>query len=325
MLAIAVVISHFGIWPHGISPGVVAVVSFFVISGYVTTALVEKYYADPGTFPAFLLDRAMRLFPQYLFYLFVAWVILAFLHPADPAAPVLSAKLVLGNLLMVPTDFYMLFQHPVVMNPPTWTLGLEFTFYMALPLLIRWKMRSPAFVLSFAIFLLAFTGVLDTDVYGYRLIPGTLFIFLCGSFMRPSATRTQRWLVVGAWTGTLAMLGAYMFTERFNAHYNIEMVTGILVGVPIVALLSRYRYRKADEVFGNVSYGVYLNHFPLIWIFAAMGLAPATIRMQLVVIVTSFALSWLTYTLIERPVIRARHKIRRRESAPSALQAQSAG
>ncbi|MHA6205463.1 acyltransferase family protein [Dyella soli] len=333
LLAVAVVLSHLGFdtWLFDLSPGVVAVVSFFVISGYVTSALIEKHYDSLAQAPQFLLDRVMRIFPQYLVYLAAAIGLLVIggdlVANWLPVTPVTVAL----NALMLPTSYYMLSDAAQALNPPTWTLGLEFTFYLFAPILIIKRWTVAAFVLSMIVFGLAFSGVIDTDVYGYRLIPGTLFIFLCGSFMRPSATTLQRGLVVVAWVIAAAMLVLFAMIPRFHVHYNGELATGIVIGVPAVALLTGLRYRKIDEVFGNISYGVYVNHFPLIWLFTLAGIDTATGKTwpaRLCLLVTSFALSWATYNLVERPIIRIRHRIRRVQpeiaAAPTpALQAAS--
>ncbi|MDN7904913.1 hypothetical protein QZM18_12425 [Burkholderia diffusa] len=64
LLALLVVASHTGVTVNGHNPGIFAVVSFFLMSGYVTTALVENYYASVQQLPMFALDRALRLFPH---------------------------------------------------------------------------------------------------------------------------------------------------------------------------------------------------------------------------------------------------------------------
>lgn len=69
ILALLVLVSHMGLTVLGLNPGVVAVISFFMLSGYVMTALIKRYYLAPRSIPDFYLDRLMRLQPQYLFYL----------------------------------------------------------------------------------------------------------------------------------------------------------------------------------------------------------------------------------------------------------------
>ncbi len=69
-----VAMSHAGFRIHGYNPGVVAVISFYLLSGNVMTMLLEKYYKQPSAIPTFYLDRAARLFPQFLFYMVLASV-----------------------------------------------------------------------------------------------------------------------------------------------------------------------------------------------------------------------------------------------------------
>jgi len=69
LLAISVLISHTQRTYFGLNLGVVAVISFLMLSGFVMTILIEKHYNSSRLVPSFYLDRAMRLQPQYLFYL----------------------------------------------------------------------------------------------------------------------------------------------------------------------------------------------------------------------------------------------------------------
>ncbi len=68
ILAILVVAAHCEL-PQQFNPGVAAVVVFFLISGFVMTANVRRYYTAPGSYFPFLQDRACRIFPQYLLWL----------------------------------------------------------------------------------------------------------------------------------------------------------------------------------------------------------------------------------------------------------------
>lgn len=322
LLAVAVVISHLGHSVFGLNIGVVAVVSFLIISGYVTTALVEKHYSDVSRIPSFLLDRCMRLFPQYWVYLLSSVALFSYGVDVNAKAQHVSALNVLCNVLMLPTNFYMFSPTLWPINPPTWTLGLEFSFYLLAPLLIVYRGRKWAHLLSVCFFMVAYAGVINRDWFGYRLIPGTLFIFLCGSFMRPSASMIERSLVYFTWMLSAVLFAMFWKVHSLHGPYNGEVSLGILIGIPAIAALSRLPYRKIDEVLGNISYGVYLNHFTFIWLFASFGINLLGRHMwhaRLCMLVCSFALSWVTFKAIERPVIRLRHRLRRKAPDPSSL------
>ncbi len=64
-LAMLVASSHTGLSLAGLNPGVMAVVGFYLISGYVTAGLMARHYSDPSQVSSFYLDRAIRLLPQY--------------------------------------------------------------------------------------------------------------------------------------------------------------------------------------------------------------------------------------------------------------------
>ena len=68
LLSIFVAFSHMGITFYGYNPGVFAVISFFLLSGYAMRILIEKYYTEPFSVSGFYIDRAIKLFPQYIFY-----------------------------------------------------------------------------------------------------------------------------------------------------------------------------------------------------------------------------------------------------------------
>jgi peptidoglycan/LPS O-acetylase OafA/YrhL len=76
ILAFMVVADHMNIKIYHYSPGIVAVISFFLLSGYVMTALLQKYYPSLSSVPVFYLDRLFRLGPQFYFYSFITLIAL---------------------------------------------------------------------------------------------------------------------------------------------------------------------------------------------------------------------------------------------------------
>jgi peptidoglycan/LPS O-acetylase OafA/YrhL len=63
-------------------------------------------------------------------------------------------------------------------------LGIELLFYLVMPFILIFKVRSTCFGLSLLVFLAAYLGWIDTDLFGYRFLPGILFMFSCGSTLR---------------------------------------------------------------------------------------------------------------------------------------------
>ncbi|WP_371857957.1 acyltransferase family protein [Pseudomonas sp. Irchel 3H7] len=309
-MAVMVAVSHLGKMFMGFNPGVVAVISFLLISGFVMTSLIERNYKAPGKVGLFYLDRALRLYPQFLFYFVVSCAVIYFLLPGTPQAAELTVKNIAASLAIVPLGFYMFGASGIWILPPAWSLGLEMCFYLVIPFLLIYRARGVAFALSVAVFIPACLGLINTDFYGYRLLPGVLFIFLCGSYLyKPQA----KGLAIAGGTAVAAALifVAIMAGWIERRPFNAEVAAGIAVGIPAVFLLTKLKFHRIDEFLGNISYGVFLNHFVVFYFLH--GLSPITSfdwHKIATVLVLSFLLSGVSYYCVERPALKLRHALR---------------
>ncbi|MGN8346969.1 acyltransferase family protein [Pseudomonas sp. SMV71] len=309
LLALLVAISHMGVTFMGFNPGVVAVVSFLIISGFVMTSLIERNYGTAGHIGVFYLDRLLRLYPQFLLYFILSCLVIHFLLPGTPQAEALTLENIVTSLPILPLGFYMYGITVPEILPPGWSLGLEMCFYLLIPFLILYRARGIAFALSVAIFLVAALGYINTDIYGYRLLPGVLFIFLCGSYLYRARAK-------GLWIVSITTLvAALMFVAIVTGviprrPFNAEVTLGIVLGQPAVWLLSRLRHRRWDEFLGNISYGVFLNHFVVMYVLRAFWPVEYSTLIITAVLVLSFVLSGVSYYSIERPALKLRHALR---------------
>lgn len=308
LLAVAVLCGHAGVNLRGHAIGVSAVVSFFLLSGYVMTALIERYYATPDHLGTFYIDRAMRLFPQFALYCCLTLVLIAVARPSSIYLSGLNAASVLFNAVMLPLNFTNAFPDARLI-PQAWSLGLECQFYILMPLLIIFRLRALAFAASFAFFLLPYFGILNADVWGYRLLPGTLFMFLFGSYLYSSINRT---LFILAYAVIAAMFAWLATHESFARPYNFEVLFGLLLGVPIVWMLSKATFGRWEAFVGNLSYGVFLNQFFVFWSFQALGVKESAPWYLPGAIVASIFLAMISYAVVERPVINLRRALRAR-------------
>ncbi|WP_175908354.1 acyltransferase [Burkholderia sp. BCC1640] len=306
LLALAVVLSHIGIIFFGKNQGIVAVVSFFLLSGYVMTALIERHYASVDSFPRFLLDRSMRLFPQFLFYSAITLVLIFLFHPQSEFIAELTPTSAAMNLTMLPLNFFRYFPHAQTV-PQAWSLGLEAQFYLAFPFILLLGLRVPALLLSLLFFLLPFFDVIDPDTWSYRMLPGTLFIFIIGSFLR---TNDKKALTAFVYVASLTLCAASTIYQTIKFPI-FEVTFGIVVGVPIVIALRKLEFGPFDELAGNLSYGVYLNHFFVIWCLQILKLPRNSSLYVPILLATSLLLAWISYELVEKRVVAARHRIRK--------------
>lgn len=318
ILATIVALSHIGWHPLGINPGISAVVMFYLISGYVVAGLWQRLQPQPHRLLSFYRDRLIRIYPTYLAVLVIgmlSWWALApesyFLSRTPGPAEWLN------NLTIVPLNYYMWNQSDqFAIIPPAWSLGTELQFYALLPLvLIRPRLF---FCLSLAIAIVAQAGWLPREWFTYRLLPGVLHIFLCGSLIALApCVRQRRHTALLLW-GTYALLallllvlGGYQHARDYalfpQGAFNIspELMTGLLIGIPALLVLAPLRAPKWDQIAGHLSYGIFLNHFIVIW-WLNEGTTPKIDHY----LAGSVIMALLTWWLVERPAQTLRYKLR---------------
>jgi peptidoglycan/LPS O-acetylase OafA/YrhL len=171
LAALAVVFNHFGYFLppvvknpvyQWINPGDYGVFVFFLISGYIVPASLER----KGSVRTFWVSRLFRLYPLYLLAVAIA-VTLYMMHVgglrgegSDPETSVLSQMLMMSNVLAGE-------------NLPNvvWSLSYEMIFYLLLTALFmaRVHRRSSRYALAFGAVAVALGGVLPQAYFTNNL------------------------------------------------------------------------------------------------------------------------------------------------------------
>lgn len=339
LLASLVLASHLGhtVW-GGINPGVSAVVVFYMLAGHVVTGLWQKWHHQPGALIRFYADRLWRILPQY----YAACAAAALLWLAGAQSPFLAAQPGplhwLAQLAVVPLSYYMYTgADNFVLLPPAWSLGVELQFYLLAPFLVLLRVRLLALAMaaSLVVFAAAQAQWLNPDHFGYRLLPGVLFLFLAGAWLRQRvAPAALLWL----W-GAMALYLAAIWGQVPHLPYRRDVALGFVLGLPVLALVQAWRHsaarpalivpgrlrtllRTLDEALASASYGVFLWHFPVLWTLSLMGevAAPRSLGELGQVWLCSTACALASHWAIERPVWKhQRALVKTKTLGPSAI------
>jgi peptidoglycan/LPS O-acetylase OafA/YrhL len=322
LLSLLVALSHAGVSVAGFNPGVCAVISFYLLSGHSITLLIRHSYVGRQGILPFYVDRILRMFPQFLLYSLLAAIVIFGLGVRSPYTIAFTPTKVFLNLLMLPQGY--LFANTLEgaqLLPQSWALGLQLSFYLVVPWLMFWLPGPRLYLLGLAsigVFLLAYVGLVNTDAVGYRLLPGTFFMFLTGMTFADGRSWARRFRF-GVLALSVVLYGGLLLDPRlYGLPFNREVLLGLGLGTVLIGAIRNTSSGTFDRACGSLAYGVFLNHVILIWILQHVTgeeLPPA--RWLLPLMAASLLLAWLSYLALERPLNFWRRARRRRMAAAS--------
>jgi peptidoglycan/LPS O-acetylase OafA/YrhL len=100
-----VVLSHTGVSFFTLSPGVMAVVVFYILAGFVVSHIYNDILPNSKyKLFHFYKDRLLRVFPLYLY---VCTLTLIFITLTSYSSQSYSLTAVVGNAFIIPLNYYM--------------------------------------------------------------------------------------------------------------------------------------------------------------------------------------------------------------------------
>ena len=353
ILATAVLLVHAGgFFRFNITGGgQIPVELFYIISGFYMTLVLNEKYVGPGSVQPFYANRVLRLLPAYWVMAVIALMIYLYIYIATGGGFVATLAEALGkaeawqaawffvsNAVLIGIDWLgHVLPVPAPSTPilvaPAWTLGVELSFYAIAPLLLRRSSWVIAAVLVASICLrLAYFAGLDFGVepWGYTFFPYELALFMAGalSYRLYGKIRDRS---SGAGFG-LSLIVTVLLFQIIQKAITLSICNCDLTVVPLRVVLYVYatvaiaflfretRHSKIDAEVGELSYPVYLAHYPLIELYnvvfdPAPTLTQAAVR-SVVILIASFGAAFLIRRLVEQPIDSIRHRRIRAQAVP---------
>jgi peptidoglycan/LPS O-acetylase OafA/YrhL len=332
----------FHAFPAWIRGGYVGVDVFFVISGYlISTILLTGMERGSFSFRQFYIRRIRRIFPALLFVLLcslVAGWLLLFSHEYRALGKyVAGSAAFVSNFVLWNESGY--FDKAAAAKPllHIWSLGIEEQFYIVWPLLLflTWKRKAATLTLLLLLLTFSFTfNVISIDPAADFYSPATRFWELMAGavlaylslyqndfarfFCKLSSPRLQAIGIraasnpmtshVMASVGLLLIVTTFLTideTRKFPGWWALMPVVGaflLIASGPRAWINNKLLAFPGLVVVGLISYPLYLWHWPLLsFISIVDGHAPSP-GLATFAILLSFALAWLTYLLVEKPL-----------------------
>ncbi|WP_311886762.1 MULTISPECIES: acyltransferase family protein [unclassified Pseudomonas] len=313
--------------------GFIGVDIFFVISGYLTTAIIMKALNNGTfTFSGFYTRRIWRLQPAVIALLIVTLMVTTLLYLPDDYVDFLKSEkytsLVISNQYFskVTTGYAT----PDAASLPllhTWSLAIEWQWYLALPLglwvLHRYLTKSlfKAAVLGLTLAAMALALYLSYSVpdKNYYFFTARIFELMIGSCTVIFSTARFRLNRLSATLVCALSLATIIYCATledilpgFPRYHAIAvcLATAALLfqGVGDASITSKLLAFKPLVFIGTLSYSLYLWHWPILAVMSYMGIA-LTPPMTIVYFVATFVMAWLCYVLIENRFRKARFGI----------------
>ena len=290
-------------WGHAAE---IAIQGFFIVSG----ALVAGSLMRSQSLADYAGKRVRRLYPAYAAVILIpALISLCLGGDARAVAEYVGANLAFLNFLSPDLPGLFAGNRFTEVNGALWTLKIEVLFYLCLPV-IGWALRIAGRAQFLVLLALYAAGegwrhlvpvMLDHPLAPMlaRQLPGQMAFFASGIALWQvwNIARTKP-LLFGALGLVLALLSClHPWLEPLRA-------AGLAGMTACIAFLPGPSLNAAR--FGDISYGVYITHFPILQglvmagTFTALGCAGGFALSALLVIAASYAL----WHLVERPALR---------------------
>ncbi len=305
--------------------GPVAVLIFFMISGfYMSLIYTTKYSLHKNGKTLFYSNRALRLYPVYFLALFL--VILISLLGGEALNVNISEFLkfpdfflLLSNLVLFGADYQAHSTRVFLAISPAWSLGSEVLFYLMVPFIVT-RPFVVIILLAASLYIRSFfiaNGYSEAP-FLYNFFPSILAFFLMGNlgfyiYNKVKDYEISRYIGLGC-----AII--FLLFVTYNIHKNGYLTISVSIfhtsvgnfayisffifalSMPFLFLLTKDS--KIDRFLGNLSYSLYIFHLMIIdqCKFLIPLLGKGSVSHSAVIIVAAILFSICVYFLIEKPI-----------------------
>ncbi len=266
--------------------GYYAVFSFFVLSGFLMTTIMQDSYGYTlNGIKSYALNRFLRLYPSYWLAIAISILVIFYCGPAFVSLYKTEIRLpqqtteIFANLTMI---FPAIIPHSIQprLSPPTWALTVELCYYVIIALGASKSLRNCWiwFSASVVYVVLTYINHMGWD-YRYAAIPAGSLPFSVGALLyfyknaindflkNKILAPISSWIILSFY-----LANSFIFTV-LAILFKSNMITtiGLYLNIPITCLVIIRLYysgltglsKNIDKKIGDFSYPIYLLHWQI--------------------------------------------------------------
>jgi len=298
-----------------------SVTAFFCISGF----LITQSYFNSTSVRSYFRKRAARLLPAYVLVIVLSAIFLSLLSQysiSEYFTNPLLLKYVLANLSFLnfiepnlPGVFLQKGLSPDV-NGALWTLKVEVCFYLIVPallFLVQRMKRKYLFFIGLYLLSIIYKNSLEyisqaspNNTYAMlaHQLPGFISYFVCGVglyYYQSTFQKYKIWLLIGG-------LVVYILERKLE----LEILTPLSLSLLVFTAAFSIKQLNSFGKFGDISYGLYLFHCPIIKAATYLGFFQKynPFFVALMVILVVVAISFASWHWVEKGFLKRAHSAR---------------
>ena len=294
------------------SSGALGVDVFFTLSGFLISSQLFAEIDKTRTIKIgiFYLKRCARLIPAFVAACCLYYAITFCFPQSTPT----ESPLRLLSLLLTSNIYWARQSGGVQLLNHTWTLAVEWQFYLVWPLVLLGLSKaglSKNGIAAFIVVVVLLVWLARWEGDNYMRFDGILIgsaIPLVHNAVLSKKLFAARNAIWTAFVPASIAIVALVFHPLHILTWESRPATSLLTAMIILFLIlngssisTALLANRVVRHFGKISYGIYLYHFPIASLMYVNGFSPA--KMLIVAAPVSIALAELSWRYLEEPII----------------------
>lgn len=318
--------SEFGDW--GVEGCILPVVAdgvtlFFVISGFLITFLLlnEQAQSRAISIPKFYMRRVLRIWPIYYLYMFVALLVSSTWHDSN----IWFYGFFMANIPFILYQGIILIVH-------YWSIGVEEQFYLFWPWLVKFTRGNNRRLSVVAVVVCVCWLACKWGIYlgcgantAYRFFAVTRFDCMMLGAIGAVLYFEQNGVFLRMFQNRFLGLACFLLmlvSQTWARFVPAPIRPQVIAVLALVCILSQFNRpiinleNKYCDFIGKISYGIYVIHPVLIFIFSAlyrkanlqMPRGVNIILIYCLITTVTIVVAWLSYRFFESPFLKLKNK-----------------